>query len=133
MTSTLLDTLRLLEVELHRPAARRSAARLSQLLHEDFREIGRSGTVFSKADILVRLPAEAQPADVVSDCFELRELGADLALLTYRSAHRQADGSLHRFTWRSSLWQRGEQGWQMSFHQGTPTDPFECPTFRRPA
>jgi hypothetical protein len=33
-----------------------------------------------------------------------------------------ADGSRHRHTLRSSLWQRSSRGWQLRFHQGTPTE-----------
>ena len=117
----LLVLLQALEVELHQPAARGDANRLGALLHDDFREVGRSGSQYTRADILSRLPLEAQPAAIVADRFALRRLGADVALLTYRSAHRLADGSLDRYTLRASVWERSAQGWQMSFHQGTPT------------
>jgi hypothetical protein len=125
---TLLLLLRSLEVELHRPAARSDAARLDAVLHADFIEIGRSGRRYSKASIVARLTEEAEHAVVVSDRFELRVLGADLALLNYRSAHACADGTLERATLRSSLWERGAEGWQMRFHQGTATDPFDAST-----
>jgi hypothetical protein len=37
------------------------------------------------------------------------------------SAHVAADGTRHRLTLRSSLWQRGADGaWRLRFHQGTP-------------
>lgn len=113
-----------LEVELHKPAARNVAERLNALLHQDFRELGRSGGAYAKAEILSRLPAEVQHAVVVvADSFEERAIGEFVALLTYRSAHQQADGTLDAFTLRSSVWERTTLGWQMSFHQGTPTAP----------
>ena len=108
---------------MHKPAARGDATRLSELLHDDFREVGRSGSPYTKADILSLLPLEAQPAVVVADRFGLRRLGEDVALLTYRSAHLLADGTLDRHTLRASVWERSARGWQMSFHQGTPTQP----------
>jgi hypothetical protein len=89
--ASLLLLLQALEVELHKPAARSDATRLNALLHDDFREFGRSGAAYAKADILSRLPAEVQHAVVVADCFEVRRLGEAVALLTYRSAHRLAD------------------------------------------
>ena len=104
---------------------RGDAARLDALLHEEFHEFGHSGAAYTKADILTRLPSAAQHARVAADNFLVRRLAADVALLTYRSAHALPDGTLHRHTLRSSIWQRSEVGWQMSFHQGTPTEQYE--------
>jgi hypothetical protein len=92
----LLSTLHALEVELHHPGVACDVARLEQLLHPDFHEVGRSG----------------------------RPLGAGVALLTYRSAHRRLDGSLEQHTYRSSVWVEGEGRWQLLYHQGTPTEGF---------
>ena len=121
----LLTTLRTLEVELHRPAARSDARRLDALLHPAFREFGRSGRSYSRADMFALLLDAPSHATVVADRFTLRRLAPDVALLTYRAAHRNAAGGLERHTLRTSIWQRGDDGWQMSFHQGTPTDPFD--------
>ncbi|GKT00016.1 nuclear transport factor 2 family protein [Acidovorax sp. SUPP3434] len=121
--TSLLPLLQALEVELHRPAARQDAARLDALLHDDFREFGRSGAVYTKADLLSQLPVQAQHAVVVADRFEVRRLGEFAALLTYRSAQRSDDGTLERWTLRTSVWERSARGWQMRFHQGTPAAP----------
>ncbi len=123
--ASLLSQLKALEVELHQPVVRRDAARLDALLHDDFYEFGRSGAAYAKADIVASLLAAAQHARVVADNFLVRRLAADVALLTYRSAHALSDGTLHRHTLRSSIWQRSDDGWQMSFHQGTPAEPYE--------
>jgi hypothetical protein len=123
--ASLLSQLQALEVDLHKPVVRGDAARLDALLHEEFHEFGRSGTAYAKADIVSRLPSAAQHARVVADNFLVRRLAADVALLTYRSAHALPDGTLHRHTLRSSIWQCSDVGWQMSFHQGTPTEPYE--------
>jgi len=103
--------------------ARRSAERLAQLLHPDFVEFGRSGTVYLYADVLAQLSAEEAPAIHAQD-FQLRILRDTHALLTYRTAHIGEDGELERHTLRASLWQRGPEGWRVAFHQGTPTAPF---------
>ncbi len=121
----LLAHLRALEVELHRPAARSDAARLDALLHPDFLEFGRSGRSYAKADIVDQLVASPAHAAVVSDRFALRLLAPDVALLTYRAAHVAVDDALERHTLRSSIWQREGDDWRMSFHQGTPTAPFD--------
>lgn len=124
----LLQTLRALECELHGPQARGDAARLARLLHPEFREFGRSGRSYTYEDIVPRLLAEPaagpQVVAVHAQDFALSPLAEDLALLTYRSAHRGAAGALERHTNRSSIWRRGPAGWQMLFHQGTPTDAF---------
>ena len=51
-----------------------------------------------------------------------RVLGPASALLTYRAAHRQPDGSLTRHTLRSSVWRLEAEGWQLFYHQGTPAE-----------
>lgn len=120
----LLTTLQALELELLTPPVRSDATRLDALLHENFLEFGRSGAAYAKSDILSRLPAQAQHWVIVADQFAVRPLGQAAALLTYRSADQQPDGTLDRFTLRASVWERTARGWQMSFHQGTPTTPF---------
>lgn len=118
-TDLLRQTLQALEQELHRPEIRSNAARLHALLHPDFEEVGRSGRRWSLADTVVALLSESVPVDVVSDEYAVTLLGADAALLTYRSAHRQPDGGLGRHTLRASLWVRVAGAWQMRYHQGT--------------
>lgn len=115
----LLATLQALEVELHHPGVRCDAQRLEALLHPDFHEVGRSGRQYDRPTIVRFLAAqETQPA-VEPGAFKVDELAPGVALLTYRSAHREADGTLVHHTLRSSLWLRTAQGWQMRYHQGT--------------
>jgi len=123
----LLGELQALEVSLHRAEVRGDANRLDALIHEEFQEFGRSGTAYSKTDIVALLVSAEQHAHVVADRFLVRRLAADVALLTYRSAHALPDGTLQRHTLRSSIWQRSATGWQMSFHQGTATEPYGLP------
>lgn len=124
--SDLLTELHRLESELHHPGVRLDEARLQALLHADFHEVGRSGRGYDRATI-VRFLAEqgrsaAYPEDIVPDQFALRSLGANAALLTYRSAHRHPDGTLTRHTLRASVWVNDGDGWQLLYHQGTPAD-----------
>ena len=123
-TGDLLKQLRDLEVALHEPEVRRDLARLDELLHESFTEFGRSGSTYSRADILNSVSHETSTGAIWSQDFALAELADGVVLLTYKSAHLDTKGELHRHTLRSSLWQRTERGWQMRFHQGTPTDSF---------
>ncbi|MEJ6004640.1 nuclear transport factor 2 family protein [Paucibacter sp. AS339] len=124
--ATLLQHLTALECQLHQPAMRTDADVLAQLLHPQFREFGRSGRSYTRESMLALLMAEdtTDPTLVHAQDFELQRLGDEAALLTYRSAHRQPDGRLSGPTHRSSVWRKTPKGWQMIFHQGTPTSDF---------
>lgn len=124
-SDALLERLRGLELEVQRLEVRRDRARLDELLHESFLEFGRSGRRYVKADILEELPQDPNPMVMWSQDFEVAELADGLALLTYRSASVDENGDLFRHSRRASLWQLTEHGWQMRFHQGTATEPFE--------
>lgn len=123
MTTALLDTLKELELALQAPDSRSSTARLERLLHDDYSEFGRSGRVYFKPDQLEKLPVET-PAIIHSQNFELKQLSANAALLTYQSWQNAEAGGDERCTLRSSVWVKTQDGWQMLFHQGTPTSPF---------
>ncbi len=124
---TLLALLRDLEEEIHTSVADINASRLDALLHEDFLEFGRSGRTYTKQDIMAQLSSSEPHVPLFADHFEVRCLSKHIALLTYRSADQLADGTLDRFTLRASVWEESARGWQMRFHQGTPTAPFERP------
>jgi len=116
----LLEELRRLETELHTIEARCNRQRMETLLHPDFVEFGRSGRRYTRADILNEFgPTSVLPA-VRSENFDLAVLAEGIALLTYVSAHEDADGKQSRHTLRSSVWVCTETGWQIRFHQGTP-------------
>jgi hypothetical protein len=59
---------------------------------------------------------------VASDGFALVELGPEVALLTYRSAHIESGKGLVNHTLRSSVWVQSSLGWQLRYHQGTPAE-----------
>jgi hypothetical protein len=121
--ATLADVLRTLEVELHLGATRANRTRMDALLHADFIEFGRSGTLWTREATLAEFAdGGASAPRILADSFTLRRLSDELALLTYRSSHVDGQGRRERFTWRTSLWQRGPAGWQLRFHQGTPTE-----------
>jgi hypothetical protein len=119
----LLSILCKLECELHEPATRRDAIRLNKMLHHNFKEFGRSGNVYTRADILDALPHEEERSIHAQHC-SVQRLATDVALLTYKSAEKCADGSIDRHARRSSLWKLGISGWQIVFHQATPTQAF---------
>jgi hypothetical protein len=121
----LSSTIRELETSLHQPEIRANRQRLDELLHQGFQEFGRSGRIYLKADIVEDLPTEQSRAVIWSQDFSLRILADGVVLLTYKSANLTDDGVLERHALRASIWQRSPTGWQMRFHQGTPTAPFD--------
>ena len=111
-----------LETELHQPICRANRPRLDELLHDDFIEIGRSGRIFRKTDILELLPSATECLLLSAHDFKTSSLAEDVALVTYCSADVSPMGQSSRHALRSSLWQRTHNEWQMRFHQGTPMD-----------
>jgi hypothetical protein len=121
MTEELIHVLRRLEEELHLPETRRDVTRLQRLLHSDFVEFGRSGRRYSQGEVLRELPSDDH-AVIHTDEFVVSVISSGVALVTYRSAHVDAMGKRSRVTLRSSLWIETAAGWQMRFHQGTPSE-----------
>lgn len=126
MTGTaLLDLLQRLEVSLHQASVRNDRAQLDHLLHQDFHEIGRSGEQYSKVEVMRNLLQQDAHPFVWAQDFALNMISVDVGLLTYKSAHIGAQGNLTNHALRSSIWKFSPDGWQMLFHQGTPTLPFQ--------
>jgi hypothetical protein len=110
-----------LENELLRPDVRRSPENMAALLADDFVEFGSSGRRYGKADLL-NPAAQSDEGRLSLLEFAAKALAPSIALVTYRSMLHHSDGSA-RHAWRSSIWRRTEHGWQLVFHQGTPTAP----------
>jgi hypothetical protein len=105
-----------LERRLLEPGVRSSREKIEELLAEDFVEIGSSGRMWTKAEIIAELLAQPSP-EIEIDSVDSRHIGEDVVLLTYRS--RRPDVTGHNEALRSSLWRRTGDGWQLVFHQGT--------------
>ncbi len=97
--------------ERHRldPNVRAQPGALERVLHADFLEIGRSGRVFNRDQMIAALAAEPAMAGEPQD-MEVDELAYGNALVTY-----QLEGVR-----RSSIWVREAGRWQIRFHQATP-------------
>ncbi|SEK52176.1 ADP-ribose pyrophosphatase YjhB, NUDIX family [Xaviernesmea oryzae] len=117
-----LDTLRTLEEALHQPALRAAPKAVSKLLAADFIEIGSSGTVYGRDEIITALAEEAARgtyrAAQASD-YRLIDLGAGLAQLVYRTTGSDPAQERPQCRWRSSIWAWIDGRWQMRFHQAT--------------
>ena len=89
---------------------RSDRAATAALLHPDWQEIGRSGRLWAREEILDGTgPIDPVALEVVS----VEALTPDALLLLWRAT---ADG---RSTLRSSVWVRSGRGWQQRFHHGT--------------
>src|SRR5271169_2683111 len=123
------DLLRNLEEQLLQPEIRRSAAKTSDLLADDFVEFGSSGRIFDKSKIIDSLRQERQSYSAqwyITD-FSVRWLCTDTVLATYRLVVCDRAKTMERHTLRSSIWKSVDGKWQMIFHQGTPTTIISTP------
>lgn len=118
--SNLLQHLRKLESDLHHPGVPCSRARLEQMLHPDFWEIGASGRRYERDMVINVLEAQQLPPAVAASNYAVTMLNDGSALLTYHSARVGQDGVLIHPTHRSSIWQYTDGRWQLLYHQGTP-------------
>lgn len=102
-----------LERALLTPAVRRSRGQLDALLDLDFHEIGASGRLWTRAEMLASLVEGDEPDRAVeAEEFRCLEAGPGLVVLTYVSDPRG------RAARRTSLWRRSEGRWLLH-HQGT--------------
>jgi hypothetical protein len=109
-----------LETSLLQSEVRLSEQHLIELLADDFMEFGSSGRVFSKSDIVERLPndPETEKVQYSVENFEVRELAENIVLATYKATKIHEDES-EIISLRSSIWRETNGKWQMFFHQGT--------------
>lgn len=90
---------------------------MDQIFADDFTEIGRSGRVYTREELLFH---EGNYIDAVLPLpnFSARLLTNDVAQVTYNSAVTY-DGIVEHGR-RSSIWSRKGDSWELRFHQGTP-------------
>ncbi|RCK69742.1 DUF4440 domain-containing protein [Desertihabitans brevis] len=101
------------ERELLDPRVRADPERVEQLLHPHWREVGASGRLCSRAEMVEHLastPGRRTGLDVV----EVSRVDAATMLLLWRSSDERGTAL------RSSVWVLGPSGWRQRFTQGTP-------------
>ena len=114
-----------LELELLQPGTRANAVRLGELLHPDFEEVGRSGHVYSRDEVLQALPSEALAGTIVASAFAATLLSPGVVLLRFRTVLEQPDGTRTKHSLRSSIWLLNQGRWQLRYHQGTAANDVE--------
>jgi hypothetical protein len=104
------------ELALLTAEVRGSADQLEELLDPDFEEIGKSGRLWSRGEMIAALVTDTDPEQHSINCSDMsgRAVGPGFVLLTYVT---QVQGRRAR---RSSLWRQSTRGWRVLHHQGTP-------------
>jgi hypothetical protein len=100
---------------------RRDFSAVEAVLADGFHEIGNSGRLFSKSEI-VNAMQEVQIVDYSVEQFRLLPIDDKCVILTYvatvRRIHQQQE---HRNrAYRSSIWIERNGAWFVIFHQATP-------------
>jgi len=117
--SILAEHLRRLEAELVSPEVWRSREELEARMTPDFIEFASEGRIYDRSALVTALFGNVPPAIQVED-FTVRELGHEVALVTYRSVIERAVGEPPAIALRSSIWRREGGTWRMTFHHWTP-------------
>ncbi|MCX6499259.1 MAG: ribonuclease HI family protein [Arthrobacter sp.] len=106
-------TVEALERELLLPETRADLGRTGVLLHPEFAEIGSSGRLWTRDEMITELSDDpGVPAEL--ELLAAERISEGSVLLTYRS-HTRSGTVL-----RSSLWVLDGVQWRLRFHQGTP-------------
>src|SRR5437867_1069966 len=114
---TFAERFRGLEAELVSPEAWASRGELEARMTPDFVEFASAGRVYDRSALVAELFGKVPPPIQVEDS-TVRQLGPDIALVTYRSVIERSDDEPPAIALRSSIWQHG--GWRMTFHHWTP-------------
>lgn len=93
--------------------ARHDEARLDQLLHPDFVEVGRSGVRWRRAEIMAGLLAETELPTVETFEWDVVDLADGVSMVTFEL--RQG----HRVSRHVSIWLHGGNSMQLRYHQAT--------------
>lgn len=107
------EKIKKLEIDLSKNSLRKDHVWLSELIEDNFEEIGASGRVFSKKDILQELATEKVIEFKLSN-FRFTELSEGCILVKYVSNNN------NNYAHRCSIWIKSADKWRIIFHQGTP-------------
>jgi hypothetical protein len=116
MDQKMLETFRALEESLWRSETRFDPEYMERILSPDFLEFGRSGSVFTREEIL-QTPNMEIRCKLPLHNFEVHPLSQEIVLTTYISEVLYEEWE---YANRSSIWMKTKHGWQIRFHQGTP-------------
>jgi hypothetical protein len=90
---------------------------LTELLSDDFEEIGSDGKISTREEVVEWLVNKEKNIKWSLNNFAIRKLSPELILATYiaiKENQSDSSGSI-----RSSIWRNFSGNWKMIFHQGT--------------
>ncbi len=105
--------LKSLELELVTPGVRGNPQRLNELLADDFQEVGSSGKIYRKQEVIELLSGDNSTGYSLSD-FQFTSLASNCVLVRYEARVSEARSR------RSSVWVQASGRWQLLYHQATP-------------
>jgi hypothetical protein len=109
-----------LEEDMWREGTRYDPAFQERRFARDFVEIGRSGQVYTREQVISAHPGQILAVLPLAN-LSIRRLDTHTAQLTYDSQVTHG-GTVH-YAHRSSIWSLIDGIWVMRFHQGTPYVP----------
>lgn len=105
-----------LELTLLSPPGRTDKAVLAKLISDEFTEVGASGAIFGKREVLAALPTEAGVSFHATH-LQVKLLSPTVGLVSYVVTRRS--GAQSAASKRCSIWQLNQDQWQLVYHQGT--------------
>lgn len=107
------------EEELQKPEVRKSVERLEDIISDDLIEIGSSGEMYTKKDVLVNLP-NAPTLKFVMTEFKITEITPNIVQTFFKTEKTVVETGATSYSMRSTMWKNENGTWRMIFHQGTP-------------
>lgn len=92
---------------------------LTELIDNEFIEIGSSATTYDKAEVIRWLASDDQ-SERIGTSYKAHLLAENIILLTYMSSIKDTPLAEIKQAMRSSIWRLTDGKWRMVFHQGTP-------------
>ena len=113
-----IEQLKSLEEALWRSETRFDLEFQQRVFAPDFFEFGRSGRRYTRDQMIFTKEVPIKAKFPLED-FKIHQLDQNNVLITYISEVEY--DQIERGN-RSSIWSRTDKGWQLRFHQGTPTE-----------
>lgn len=104
-----------LELELLGPGCRARPERLDALLADDFVEIGKSGRVWRRDEVIAELAASPAMDGITVGPTRAQAVAPGNLVVRYTTHHQGGPGTVHRSGW----WRMTPNGWRCWFHQAT--------------
>jgi hypothetical protein len=106
-----------LEERLLHTDVRKNSIILTELLSDDFEEVGSDGKISTREEVIEWLINKEKNIKWSLNDFRIKELSPELIVATYIAIKDNQSNSTRSI--RSSIWKNFSGNWKMIFHQGT--------------